>query len=240
MDPNLEGRNFTTIVYRHNINMTVDAMGSTLGFPNEGIYLASTRDLWGFRFDATVTYSRLSGVDVHYYSPVKVSRLPPHLRVFHYLLTRVLLPRSDQLGVVIKHDIRVIENTIAKKHLNYSHVLFGHMVSASNEHFQDYLPFGDCITQLLANLSINLSAFASSISVTYVLPHPVLGSLGFTIDLPQGGDGMVVDRWPGQLSPNGPLDRARISLIIHVIHPNSPQTEDFVEASPNAYTAPDA
>ncbi|CAL1360729.1 unnamed protein product [Linum trigynum] len=81
-------------------------------------------------------------------------------------------------------DLWIIFSATARRKLDYSCLLFAHMLPAGDENYQGLLLFGSIITRLLINLGIDLSDFRSISSTIYVSALNVLMVLDLLTDIP--------------------------------------------------------
>ncbi|CAL1382537.1 unnamed protein product [Linum trigynum] len=111
--------------------------------------------------------------------PVNV--LLPRLRTFHFVLTRVFLPRFQSLDRVTPLDLWVMSHDVAHIPLNYAHLVFGSMMSFGDVHFPSPVPFGPLITRLFSQLEIDLSSFRTISPSQYVSIDQMLDDLEIAI-----------------------------------------------------------
>ncbi|CAL1395307.1 unnamed protein product [Linum trigynum] len=181
----ISSRRFTTLVYGHLLTIPVEALNGILGFPSQGLGLAHPYEFWKHEFKIEVEYNNFStestgGSDV----PIPVSWLPPRLRIFHYFLTHVFLPRSFNQDCVLPMNLWIIASATARRKLDFASIMFGQFLPVGNGSYKGLLPFGSIITRLLINLGVDLSEFRSIFSTMYVSALYVLMVLDLPTDIP--------------------------------------------------------
>ncbi|CAL1411551.1 unnamed protein product [Linum trigynum] len=174
----IQTKRFSTLVYGHLLSIPMRALSIILGYPSSGLALSHTSEMWKFDFNLHVEGAKFSGQPVgSSFEVFPASRLCPKLRIFHYFLTRVLLPRGYSRDQVLPLDIWVISHATAGQKLDYCSLLFGAMVSPG----EGSLPFGGIVTTFLANININISGFRSESPTIHLSARNVLTCLGFHV-----------------------------------------------------------
>ncbi|CAL1381916.1 unnamed protein product [Linum trigynum] len=167
------------------LTIPIAALGGILGFSSKGLDIIHPTEFWKHEFNISTEYGNFStqptgGSEV----PIPISWLPPRLRIFHYFLTRVILPRTFNLERVLPMDLWITSCATAGHKLDITQIMFGAFLPVGDEHYQGLLPFGSIITRLLIKLGIDLSDYRSVSSTIYVSSLNVLMVLDLPTDIP--------------------------------------------------------
>ncbi|CAN1341837.1 hypothetical protein LINPERPRIM_LOCUS39296 [Linum perenne] len=81
--------------------------------------------------------------------------MPAHLRVLHFLVTRVFFPRTTNREVVTALDTWVLHHAENRLPISYAHLMFTHMIRAATDFSRGNLPFAPLITTLLSRLGLS-------------------------------------------------------------------------------------
>ncbi|CAI0626504.1 unnamed protein product [Linum tenue] len=149
---------FTTVVYNHEIRVTASLLAETLDLPCFGSSAAPDDDFPSIGFDYGSAIESLS-YDIGRYYPSKLSagRLADKFKVLHFFITRILLPRSISSGELVHPaDAWIMVNARDGVNLNFSTLMFAHMIKYGDENYSGPLPFGPQITRLLSRVGIDL------------------------------------------------------------------------------------
>ncbi|CAI0406325.1 unnamed protein product [Linum tenue] len=150
---------FTTVVYHHEILVTPALLAEILGLPCEGSSAATNDDLAEIRFDyGSALESLTHNIGRRFSNMLSAGRLADLFKVMHFFITRVLLPRSvSSSELAHPSDVWIMANARDQIPLNFSSLMFAHMIKFGDENYSGPLPFGPQITRLLYNLGIDLS-----------------------------------------------------------------------------------
>ncbi|CAL1395132.1 unnamed protein product [Linum trigynum] len=84
-------------------------------------------------------------------------RLPDDLKVFHFFLTRCLLPRDiSSTDILHTSDLWIMSNARSRSPISYASLVFTHMIRFGNGGYSGPLLFGPLITRYLYRLGIDL------------------------------------------------------------------------------------
>ncbi|CAL1395156.1 unnamed protein product [Linum trigynum] len=148
---------FTTIVFNYLITINVELLSLLLGIPIHGAEVMDASDFQSVRFneiEALRLYTRDTG---RYYPNMLASgRLPDDLKVLHYYITRVFLPRSYGHSTIHPTDMWILASAKENRLISYPHLMFGHMITYSEDNLNGALPFAPQITLLLRALGVYL------------------------------------------------------------------------------------
>ncbi|CAL1411867.1 unnamed protein product [Linum trigynum] len=153
-----------------------------LHIPAFGEALAHPAELPLFNFDVATEAVHLTGHEPYHDLTFSSALLLPLLQTFHYLLSRVFLPRSIFLDRVIPLDLWILAHVVAAVPLDFSHLLFGALLPFIDHNFHDPLPFGAMITRLLLALPLDLSAYHTESPTQWLNADEVLNEIGNAIE----------------------------------------------------------
>ncbi|CAI0423224.1 unnamed protein product [Linum tenue] len=148
---------FTTIVYNYLITLNVELISLLLGIPVSGAEVMNELDFHSVEFnegDALRLYTRDTGR--YYPSEFHSGRLPDDLKVLHFYITRLFLPRSFGLNTIYPSDLWILASAKENRVISYPHLMFDHMLNYHADNFEAELPFAPQITQILLALGIDL------------------------------------------------------------------------------------
>ncbi|CAL1390261.1 unnamed protein product [Linum trigynum] len=150
---------FTTVVYHHEILVTPSLLAEILGFPCQGSSAATNDDFAEIRFDYGSALKSLTlNIGRRFSNMLSASRLADLFKVMHFFITRVLLPRSvSSSELAHPSDVWIMANARERIPLDFSSLMFAHMIKYGDENYSGPLPFGPQITRFLYNLGIDLS-----------------------------------------------------------------------------------
>ncbi|CAI0393005.1 unnamed protein product [Linum tenue] len=148
---------FTTIVYNYLITLNVELISLLLGIPVAGAEVMNELDFHSVEFnerDALRLYTRDTGR--YYPSEFHSGRLPDDLKVLHFYVTRLFLPRSFGLHTIYPSDLWILASAKENRVISYPHLMFDHMLNYHADNLEAELPFAPQITQILLALGIDL------------------------------------------------------------------------------------
>ncbi|CAI0429742.1 unnamed protein product [Linum tenue] len=150
---------FTTVVYHHEILVTPSLLAEILGLPSQGSSAATNDDFAEIRFDyGSALESLTHDIGRHFPNRLSAGRLADLFKVMYFFITRILLPRSvSRNELAHPSDVWIMANARDRVHLNFSSLMFAHMIMYGDENYSGPLPFGPQITRLLYSLGIDLS-----------------------------------------------------------------------------------
>ncbi|CAI0385402.1 unnamed protein product [Linum tenue] len=149
---------FTTVVYNHEIKVTASLMAQTLDLPCLGSSAATNDDFASIVFDfGSAMESLTHDIGRYYPSMLSAGRLADRFKVLHFFITRILLPRSISPNELVHPaDAWIMANARDGIQLNFSALMFAHMINYGDENYSSPLPFGPQITRLLHRIGIDL------------------------------------------------------------------------------------
>ncbi|CAL1354121.1 unnamed protein product [Linum trigynum] len=149
---------FTTVVYHHEILITPSLLAETLGLPCQGPSGATNDDFAEIRFDYESALESLTfNIGCHFSNMLSARRLADLFKVMHFFITRILLPRSlSSAELAHPSNVWIMANARDRILLNFSSLMFAHMIEYGDENYYGPLPFGRQITRLLYTLGIDL------------------------------------------------------------------------------------
>ncbi|CAI0548136.1 unnamed protein product [Linum tenue] len=148
---------FITIVYNFLITINVELLSLQLGIPIAGAEVMNESDFHSAEFnegDALRLYTRDTGR--YYPSEFHAGRLPDDLKVLHFYISRLFLPRSFGLNTIYPSDLWILASAKENRVISYSHLMFDHMLNFHADNYDADLPFAPQITQILLALGIDL------------------------------------------------------------------------------------
>ncbi|CAL1408133.1 unnamed protein product [Linum trigynum] len=150
---------FTTVVYHHEILVTPSLLAEILGLPSQGSSAATNDDFAEIRFDYGSALESLTlDIGRYYSNMLSAGRLADLFKVMHFFITCILLPRSvSSTELAHPSDVWIMANALDRVRLNYSSLMFAHMIKYGDENYSGPLPFGPQITRFLYSLGIDLS-----------------------------------------------------------------------------------
>ncbi|CAL1402283.1 unnamed protein product [Linum trigynum] len=101
----LQSRTLSSLVHGHMITLPLHDISRLLHIPSFGEALAHPAELPLFNFDVVSEAVHLTGHEPDQDLSFSADLLYPSLKAFHYILTRVFLPRSIFLNRVLPLDI---------------------------------------------------------------------------------------------------------------------------------------
>ncbi|CAL1380842.1 unnamed protein product [Linum trigynum] len=134
-----------------------DLLSYLLGYPIQGAEVVDEADFPTVEFnenEAMHLYAR----DIGAYHPARLDArcLPDDLKVLHFYITRVFLPRSHGLTRIYPMDMWILARAKENRHISYPHLMIGHMMQYCDDYFYDELPFAPQITLLMRSLDLDM------------------------------------------------------------------------------------
>ncbi|CAN0825936.1 hypothetical protein LINGRAHAP2_LOCUS540 [Linum grandiflorum] len=172
---------FTTSVMDDHIRFSAQVFSCLLDIPIVGQVLNDEADLWRQGFDRLAALLEICPAFPLGFLPSKfqVNFIPSPLRLLHYFITRVLLPRSLSLDELLPLDIFIIWNGVHLQPISLPHLLILQISKAAKDGFPGDLPCAPLITRFLFNMEIDLYRLEMVGLQTITIP----GDLLTTIDL---------------------------------------------------------
>ncbi|CAN1146899.1 hypothetical protein LINPERHAP2_LOCUS15545 [Linum perenne] len=155
----LSARKLSTYVDGHIIIVTPLLLAQVLGLPLYGDSISTSDKFYLANFNPCVTLSQWTGETYSNQAFSTGSKLPDNLKVFHFFLTRILLPRSHGQFFVTPMDTWIMHSAVTGRHLNFCSLMFATMVTFGNPAVKHDLPFDGFISALW-----NVLAFPYSIA----------------------------------------------------------------------------
>ncbi|CAN1240179.1 hypothetical protein LINGRAPRIM_LOCUS2629 [Linum grandiflorum] len=157
LSENLMNGIFTMFVDGYLLSITPRLLAMVLKVPCSGLLVFSEAELSLHDFSASNVLKRWIPTKSDDTSYAPASRLPDIHRTLHYLITNVFLPRTDAKFVVTPLDAWIIRCSIANVALDYSSLMWAHMVKYVAHPSTEALPFSNEISTLLVRLGLRLS-----------------------------------------------------------------------------------
>ncbi|CAN1236902.1 hypothetical protein LINGRAPRIM_LOCUS1771 [Linum grandiflorum] len=180
----LEGRlqdgRFSTIIDGYRIVVTPHLLEVVLGLPPGGKQIFEETDLLRIGFSPSVMLGRWTQAERKPTDLGIIYDLPDYLKIVHYFITRICLPRSDSLYLVNGMDIWLLYCAIFSEKTDFSCLMFASLVKHSNPSFSGALPFGPAISYLLDALGLPLrSKYLLESPLDIFRPRHVLREVGW-------------------------------------------------------------
>ncbi|CAN0880707.1 hypothetical protein LINGRAHAP2_LOCUS13807 [Linum grandiflorum] len=154
-----------TVIDGRTVLLTHEILSETLVVPIGGVLFSTETEVraHGFNFEEAGRALCLTPPD----QPTNflALHLPEDLRVFHWFISMIFLPRSFSWDTVLPMDVWVLHNAYFGQALSLAHLLMPLLIDASSSFFTGLLPHAPHITKLLHSVGVNLS--------DNVLHHPV-------------------------------------------------------------------
>ncbi|CAN0874913.1 hypothetical protein LINGRAHAP2_LOCUS10526 [Linum grandiflorum] len=149
---------FTSIVLDDHIRFSAHALSILLDIPMIGQVINEEADMWRIGFDGLGAFLELCpAFSLGMIPTTLLARyLPPPLRLLHFFITRVILPRSFALDELFPLDIFILWHALHMKLLSLPHLLLLHINNAAKDGYLGDMPCAPLITQLLYNMGVDL------------------------------------------------------------------------------------
>ncbi|CAL1391466.1 unnamed protein product [Linum trigynum] len=180
--PGLASRSFSSIVFGHLFTLHLDDLSETLHIPRVGEALADASELELFAFQYPDEFHQLTGVLPASGMFMPVSALLPSLRLLHYCITRLFVPRAESLDLVLPLDLWIMSHAVHGVPLDYAHLVFGQLLRLSDAALTGPLAFGPLVTSLLLELHLHLSPFLTVTPSLYPLAYHILDDLEIAVE----------------------------------------------------------
>ncbi|CAN1285118.1 hypothetical protein LINPERPRIM_LOCUS18885 [Linum perenne] len=139
--------------------ITPELLHQVLGVPIQGLHLSSEEEFPSFVIEPISAVQTLTnnptGDRFPEDRPPNTFQLPAHLRVLHFLITRVFFPRTTNREVVTALDAWVLHHAENRLQISYAHLMLTHMIRAATDFSRGNLPFAPLITTLLLRLGLS-------------------------------------------------------------------------------------
>ncbi|CAL1387259.1 unnamed protein product [Linum trigynum] len=126
--------------------------------PHNGLKAGDDGQFHDYNFDYHHVHNSLVH-DIGRYFPnrLDVGRLPDDLRVLHFFITRILLPRSLSSATLLHTtDLWILHHARSGQAISYASLVFCHLVKYGDDNYDGWLPLAPLITQLLRKLGVDL------------------------------------------------------------------------------------
>ncbi|CAL1388652.1 unnamed protein product [Linum trigynum] len=147
---------FSSTVYGFSHTVTMELLSQTLQLSTEGRSLMSEHDFYLYLFNPKDAIARLTSVEPSDSNSTLLCHLPDELKVLHFYITRIFLPRTVHQSVVTPLDLWIMSNAVSNRKLSLPHLMFHHMITYSDINNAGYLPYGPQITRYLRCLGADL------------------------------------------------------------------------------------
>ncbi|CAN1743898.1 hypothetical protein LINPERHAP1_LOCUS1947 [Linum perenne] len=147
-----------TVVNGIEFTISPEFLGFIILMELYGLILADNYDLIEHGFNHISALQSLALT--HFDDPLhpRVSCLPDHLRVLHFMITRHFLPRSTARDELTPLDIWILYNAHITHHpICLPHLIIRAMQSTASPYFSGVLPFAGLITRMLDFLGVDIS-----------------------------------------------------------------------------------
>ncbi|CAN1238756.1 hypothetical protein LINGRAPRIM_LOCUS2179 [Linum grandiflorum] len=180
----LEGRLqdgcFSTFVEGRRIFVTPQLLVQVLGIPTGGLPVFNESDFARVGFDPYVVLLRWADIPYHVRPLSDVSVLLKYLRVLHFFVSKILLPRSVGKYLVNDLDVWLLYCYVFSIQTDYGCLMFGAMVHYSDPKHPGALLFGPAISFLLNALGIPLgSKFTAESPLNVLCPSHAFREVGW-------------------------------------------------------------
>ncbi|CAN0826006.1 hypothetical protein LINGRAHAP2_LOCUS563 [Linum grandiflorum] len=185
---------FTTIVMDDHIRFSAQVFSCLLDITIVGQVINDEADIWRQGFDGLTALLEICPAFPLGFLPSKfqVNLLPSPLRLLHYFITRVILPRSFSLGELLPLDIFIIWHVVHLQPISLPHLLILHISKAVKDGFPGDLPCAPLITRFLFNMGIDLYGLEMVGLQTITTPGDVLTTIDLSPsnspDISSGGE----------------------------------------------------
>ncbi|CAL1409582.1 unnamed protein product [Linum trigynum] len=173
----LHSRCFSTVVYGHLVTIPVPELARLLGIPPVGEVLAHESELWQYNFNIAAEFVQLTGIHPGPATSLPVASVIPRLRALHFVITRILLPRTQSLDLILPLDLWIMAHAVNGVPLDFSYLLFGVFMTFADSSFPGPLPLGPLVTHLILRLGISISPFRTEQPSWFFLIDQVLDEL---------------------------------------------------------------
>ncbi|CAL1369831.1 unnamed protein product [Linum trigynum] len=180
--PGLSSRSFHSMVFGHAFAIHIDDLSMLLNIPVHGVTLADESEFPLFAFNLVEKFLAIIGHPPGPNNTLPVTVLPPPLRLLHYYIVRVFLPRDHSVTTILPLDLWIISNAVHGTLLNYFHLFFESLLRFTEPVLGEALPFGPLVSTLLVHLEINLSSFITFDLVFSPVAADILEALEIAIE----------------------------------------------------------
>ncbi|CAN1130015.1 hypothetical protein LINPERPRIM_LOCUS12992, partial [Linum perenne] len=153
---NLHRGKFSTFVDGHMIYVTPNLLATVLGLPRVGVSIFDQYDFYLLNFDPAAALSKWTSESYSSSVYSSIQSLPDSLKLLHYFLTRIFLPRSIGRFLVTLMDTWLMHCATIGCEVDFSTLMFTVMTQFGNHLQKGHLPFGGVISALIERLGIRL------------------------------------------------------------------------------------
>ncbi|CAL1361604.1 unnamed protein product [Linum trigynum] len=178
----LHSRCFSTVMFGHLVTIPVADLGNFLELPTEGESLAHASEFWQFNFNVVDEFVQLTGLHSGPDMSLPVNLVLPQMRVLHFAITRIFLPRSQALDRILPLDLWIMTHAVHGVPLDYSLLVFGTFLTYADSSYPGSLPLGGQITRLAIRLGISIAPFITEYPMFHLLTDQVLDLLEIAIE----------------------------------------------------------
>ncbi|CAN1216691.1 hypothetical protein LINPERPRIM_LOCUS731 [Linum perenne] len=194
VEGSLNNGKFSTYVDGHIIYVTPALLASVLDLPHLGASVFQEDDFHLLNFKPSSALSTWTGETYSSYAVTTSSKLPEHLRLLHYFITHVFLPRSLGQYLVTPLDTWLLHCVVSNIPVDYSTLMFSIMTKFGNHLYEGELPFGSMISSFLERLGITLRMhFSEAFVVDNLRPQHVLRQINWSGCKPVNASGGYMD-----------------------------------------------
>ncbi|CAN1290807.1 hypothetical protein LINPERPRIM_LOCUS20865 [Linum perenne] len=174
----VEGR-LSTYVDGYLIYNTPQLLSIVLEFPFHGLSLFQESYFPIHSFDHVVALSKWTGETYSNVALTTSSKLPDSLKLLHYFIAGVFLPRSVGHYLVTPMDTWIMHHAVVDHKLNYCSLMLATMAKFSNSFYEVELSFGPQISLLLQRLGIPLKLrYQEANPYDHLRPQHILHRIG--------------------------------------------------------------
>ncbi|CAN1309866.1 hypothetical protein LINPERPRIM_LOCUS27840 [Linum perenne] len=202
-----------------------------LGLPNQGTALGSEEEISLFDFEPISKVQALTNNPLGDCWPSNklpnMFQLPAHLKVLHFLITRILFPRTTNREVITALDTWILHHAINRAPISFVHLMFNHMVREATDFSRGDLPYAPFITTILLRLGLNFNMryteestviqFRAQHILHHILWTPVTWAFTSGIDSEEDLDSEEENIPPTHGFPGKPGALIRLLLNMHWI-----------------------
>ncbi|CAL1378652.1 unnamed protein product [Linum trigynum] len=155
-DNNPRSAFFSSTVYGFSHTVTVELLSHALNLSTEGRGLMSENDFYLYLFNLRDAIAHITSDKSNDSDSTLLIHLPDELKVLHFYITRLFLPRTVNQSIVTPLNLWIQSNAVSNRKLSLPHLMFHHIITYSDTNNAGYLPYGPQITSYLRCLGVDL------------------------------------------------------------------------------------
>ncbi|CAN1292084.1 hypothetical protein LINPERPRIM_LOCUS21410 [Linum perenne] len=190
LEGNLHRGKLSTFVDGHIIYVTPNLLSQVLAHPRVGVSIFDESDFALLNFNPGAALSNWTGDSYSSFAYASNSALPNSLKLFHYFLTSVFLPRSVGRFLVTLMDTWLMHCATIGVEVDFSTLMFTAMTHFGNHLQEGDLSFGGAVSALIERLGIRFHThFATGGDTLDIRPQHILRRIGWSGCPPLNGSG---------------------------------------------------